>query len=434
MVTSVEIEEILALGHELRSFEAKGPGDLSDKAYCAKVARAAMAMGNLRDGGLVCLGIDDTQLTAMRPGLSPHQLADWSDYDNVHDALGRYSDPPVAFRPTPLRLSSGVDIVVLEVSEFDQVPHVCKKDHPAGLQNGATYIRPHGKPQSLAVPTSADMRELLDLAITKGVREFVRRLGDASLSLGAVRYVDEANREAFAAEAEVAWGAPSEVQEFIVSRGHFDVSVRPSTFDEARVSSAALESLIVNNAVRLRGWPMPFVDHQIPILRHGDWVGQDIAARGVPHCEAWRACASGQFLHRRVFRVDLGATDGQLQPDAQGATGVVVVWEVLFYLVEVAEFAARMATALECDSSTITVDLAGIGGRQLISGDWNRELDRDYLIHADRLAAADTRSTTDLLADPRKVGVALAQSLFTKFGLNVPDQVLVDWQEKTLRT
>jgi len=33
-----------------------------------------------------------------------------------------------------------------------------------------------------------------------------------------------------------------------------------------------------------------------------------------------------------VFRVDLGATDGQLQPDAQGATGAVVVREVLFYL------------------------------------------------------------------------------------------------------
>lgn len=433
MVTSVEVEEILALGHELRSFEAKGPGDLSDKSYCAKVARAAMAMGNLRDGGFVCLGIDDTQLSAMKPGLNQQQLADWSDYDNVHDALARYSDPPVAFHLVPLLLSNGAEVVVLEVSEFDQVPHVCKKDYPAELQHGATYVRPHGKPQSLAVPTTADMRELLDLAITKGVREFVRRLGDAGLSLGAVQSVDDATRKAFAAEAEAAWGEPSEVQRFILSKGHFDVSVRPATFDLDRVSSAALESLIVNNAVRLRGWPTPYVDHQTPILRHGEWIGQDIEARIVPHSEAWRACASGQFLHRRVFRVDLGATDGQLQPDASDATGAVVVWEVLFYLIEVAEFAARIATALESDSVTITVNLDGIAGRQLISGDWSRELDRDYLIHADRLAATETRATSDLLAAPRRVGIALAQTLFKKFGLNVPDQVLIDWQEKTLR-
>ncbi|MFT4288781.1 hypothetical protein [Nocardioides sp.] len=433
MVTSVEVEEILALGHELRSFEAKGPGDLSDKHFCAKIARAAMAMGNLRDGGLVCLGIEDAQLTAMTPGLSPQQLSEWSDYNNVHDALARYSEPPVAFHVAPLKLANGSDIVVLEVSEFDQVPHVCKKDYPGELQQGVVYVRPHGKPQSLAVPTAADMRELLDLAVTKGVREFIRRIGDAGLSLGAIKSVDAATRDAFAAEAEIAWADPSAVQEFILSKGHFDVSIRPSTFDPTQVHSAAVESLVVNNAVRLRGWPMPFVDHQNPIVRHGDWVGQDIEARVVPHSEAWRACESGQFLHRRVFKVDLAATDGQLQADAQGATGAVVVWEVLFYLIEVAEFAARMATTMGTDSISIEVSLEGIAGRQLISGDWNRELHDDYLIHTDRLEASETCSTAELLANPRGVGVALAQTLFKRFGLDLPDQVLIDWQEKTLQ-
>jgi hypothetical protein len=46
------VEQLLLLGHESRSFEVKGPGELKDKAFCAKVARAAMAMANLRDGGL----------------------------------------------------------------------------------------------------------------------------------------------------------------------------------------------------------------------------------------------------------------------------------------------------------------------------------------------------------------------------------------------
>ncbi len=433
MVTSAEVEEILSLGHELRSFEAKSPGDLSDKAYCAKIARAAMAMGNLRDGGLVCLGIDDSQLSTMKPGLSQKQLDDWSDYDNVNDALSRFSEPPVAFRLDALTLSNGVQVVVLDVAEFDQVPHVCKKDYPNELQSGATYVRPRGKPQSLAVPNVAEMRELLDLAVTKGVREFVGRLGQAGLGLGSVQSLDDATRHAFSAEAETAWANPSKVLRFIQSKGHFDASVTPSTFDPSRVSPEALESLIANNAVRLRGWPTPYVDLRMPILRHGEWIGQDLEAQGVPHCEAWRACTSGQFLHRKVFRTDVADAGSQLGSSAPDGPGAVVIWEVLFYAIELAEFAARIAAALECDSLTITLDLAGIAGRHLISGDWNRELDRDYTMHADRLHAVKTHSTAELLADPRRVGVALAQAILTKFGLKVPDQVLLDWQEQTLR-
>lgn len=196
---------------------------------------------------------------------------------------------------------------------------------------------------------------------------------------------------------------------------------------------AALEPLVLNNAVRLRGWPVPYIDHQNPVLHHESWVGQDIA-KAMGHAEAWRACPSGQLLLRRAFRADLGATDGQLQPDAPGATGAVIVWEVLFYLVEVAEFAARIVTNLGLDALTINVALAQIAGRQLISGDWNRELDGDYLIHADRINATKTVATPDLLADPRGVGIALAQTLFDRFGLSIPDQVFRDWQEKTLRS
>lgn len=101
MLTVLDVEQLLALGHETRSFEVKAPGDLSDKAYCAKVARASMAMGNLRDGGVVCLGIDETQMAAMLPGLSQQQLQDWSDFDNVSDALRAIATRPSHSARTP---------------------------------------------------------------------------------------------------------------------------------------------------------------------------------------------------------------------------------------------------------------------------------------------------------------------------------------------
>ncbi len=146
MVTPDDVQQLLALGHEVRSFEVKGPGDLSDKAYCARVTRAAIALGNLRDGGIICIGIDDTRMVDMLPGLGAAQLAEWSDFDNVNDALARYADPPIAFRLYPLQLINGVAVVAIEVAEFEDVPHVCKRDYPSVLQKGMTYVRPRGKP------------------------------------------------------------------------------------------------------------------------------------------------------------------------------------------------------------------------------------------------------------------------------------------------
>jgi hypothetical protein len=179
----------------------------------------------------------------------------------------------------------------------------------------------------------------------------------------------------------------------------------------------------------MRGWPVPFVDQRVPVERHGTWVAQDIPSGGLPHGEAWRMFSSGQFLHRRLLATDL--RDAQvLRPDAAGATGAVAVWDVLLYLVEVAEFGARMATALGLDQVTFDVALDGIAGRQLISGDSWREVDGLHIAAANRFHATETVDVTTLLEDTRGVGVELAQRLLRQFGLEVPDEVLFEWQDK----
>jgi hypothetical protein len=429
VITPDELKELLALGHETRSFEVKAPGDLSDKAYVARVARAVMAMGNLRDGGLVCLGIDDKRLIEMLPGLDAQQLAEWSNYDDVSDALARYSDPPVAFILKVFKLSSGADVVVLAVAEFEDVPHICKRDYPGVLQKGMTYVRPRGKPESVLVPSSTEMRELLDLAINKGVREFVRRAGAAGVQLTGVRSVEDVDRDAFAGEASMAWADPSPVVQQILLSGHTDVAIRPGTYDSERLSPSRLEPFVAENAVRLRGWPVPYVDHRIPVRRHGTWIGQDIEPRVVPHIEAWRLCTSGQFLHRRVLATDLRDAQ-ELTPSSPDATGAVAVWDVLLYLVEVAEFGARMAATLDSETVAFDVTLEGVEGRELISGDWQRELHGPYVVSADRLTASDVVDSPGLLADPRATGVRLTQRVLKQFGLEVPDQVLMDWQDQ----
>ncbi len=207
MLGQQEVETLLGAGHEIRSFEVKGPGDLADTDFVAKVARAAMAMGNHRDGGLVCIGINDKQLKQMMPGLSSSQFQKWSDYDNVGSAFARFSDPPVAFTPHPMTLSSGASVVVLEIFEFEHVPHICKRNFPQVLQDGFLYVRSLRMPESVPVPSSAEMRELIDLATNKALRDFIARASAAGLSLGGAPTPtqQQLTEAAFDAEAQQGW-------------------------------------------------------------------------------------------------------------------------------------------------------------------------------------------------------------------------------------
>lgn len=97
VISQVDVEQLLAVGSESQSFEVKGPGSLSQKKFVAKIARAVMAMGNRRDGGVVCVGVGEPQMKEMLPGLSAEQAAEWADFDNVAGALARYADPAVTF-------------------------------------------------------------------------------------------------------------------------------------------------------------------------------------------------------------------------------------------------------------------------------------------------------------------------------------------------
>jgi len=439
VVTQAELEHLLELGHELRHLEVKAPGGLDDNLLVARVARAVMAMGNLRDGGLVCVGIDDGQIAAMQPGLTAAQLADWTDFDRVSAALGKYSDPPIFFETHTFALSSGADVVVLEVEEFERDVHVCKKSFQGVLVDGHTYVRPRGQPRSVLPPTSADMRELHDLAVDKGVREFVRRAGAAGVPLNATTpptaATGEADRSAFEAEWELAWAAPSVVNApapqaaAIPTPANFDVAIRPGPYQAERLTPAQLDPFVVEHAVRLRGWPVPMVSPSDHLQRHGTWLAQD--SQSIFHIEAWRLFTSGQFVQRRVLATDVRDAD-ELRAEDPRATGAVALWDVLLYVVEVVELGARMATRLGCETVTFEVSLRGIAGRELISGDRRRHLYGPYLSAADSFSAARTLDVPDLLTDPRTIGVEVAQRILRQFGIDVPDQVLHDYQENVL--
>ena len=173
MLTEEDVENLLLAGYETRGFELKGPGRSDDKAFLAKVARAALSMGNLRDGGHVVIGISDTSPQEMQPGLDDQQLASWLAYDDVADRLAVYADPPLRFDVVKLNLSSGARVILVTVYEFDDLPHLCAREYPDDLRKGALYVRSRKKPETAEVASSVEMREILDLAAEKRLRAYI---------------------------------------------------------------------------------------------------------------------------------------------------------------------------------------------------------------------------------------------------------------------
>ena len=189
------MNRIIALGHELNGVEVKSPGPVSNGRLVAQVVKAMLGMCNRRDGGTVIIGVEDNQGTLNPVGLSDADLSEWN-YDAVADQVARYADPGASFN-LDAKEYEGNSYVVLEVDEFVDIPVLCKRSYDDVLSDGACYVRPRRKPETSDIPTQADMRDLLDLAIEKGVRQFLERAQRVGLFIAPPADPIEADRERF---------------------------------------------------------------------------------------------------------------------------------------------------------------------------------------------------------------------------------------------
>jgi hypothetical protein len=183
VISVTDIEDLLRGGREMRGFEIKGPGDRGDSRFFAKVARAALSLGNLRDGGYGVIGIEDANPASLGPGLDEAQASSWANSDEVARKLAVYADPPLDFELEVITLSSGNRVAAFRVHEFADLPHLCAKGYDDVLREGALYVRSRKLPETVEVASSVAMRDILDLAIEKGVRRFVQTATRAGLEL-----------------------------------------------------------------------------------------------------------------------------------------------------------------------------------------------------------------------------------------------------------
>ena len=118
-------------------------------------------------------------------GLSDEQAESWLNYDDLSASVNEYASPCVRFE-LDWQAFRGKKFVFIRVREFDDIPVLCAKDYnepgkPPFLHRGACYVRARHKPETSEIPSEEEMRELLELAIDKGVGKFVTRAQKAGL-------------------------------------------------------------------------------------------------------------------------------------------------------------------------------------------------------------------------------------------------------------
>jgi predicted HTH transcriptional regulator len=143
-----------------------------------------MAMCNLKDGGVIVVGMKEDPKGVWEPvGLTDAQATSFAQ-DDIAQWVNDYAIPAVQF--TVSRLAhDGKAFVAIQVREFDSIPTICRKQMTLRgqdvLRRGAIYYRSNSKNESAPISSEEDVRELVTLATMKAVGKEIARLRELGL-------------------------------------------------------------------------------------------------------------------------------------------------------------------------------------------------------------------------------------------------------------
>lgn len=135
-----------------------------------RLIKTIMAMANLRDGGLILVGIAEKGTAWELAGIEPDDHTTY-DYDEIIDQLGKYASPQVMVDIVVHDHDDGNRYLAFHVHQFKESPVVCRKNSPDNLKPkerlaaGDIYVRPTtGTPRTEKVTDAVRLHDLLELA------------------------------------------------------------------------------------------------------------------------------------------------------------------------------------------------------------------------------------------------------------------------------
>jgi len=187
MANGTDVEFYIRHGKEERYLEYKSSMVWTSDYTKVKIAQAMMAMSNLRNGGVIVVGMKEIKRGVWKPDtMTNEQVASFTQ-DDIAQWVNDYAVPAVQFTVGPFSLDTN-KFAIIKVREFDSFPTICRKPKPLGgkegLKKGAIYYRSNAKNESAPISSDEDMRELIALAVDKGIARGIERLRELGFVAG----------------------------------------------------------------------------------------------------------------------------------------------------------------------------------------------------------------------------------------------------------
>jgi predicted HTH transcriptional regulator len=168
-VDTEELEQRLDGGQETPTFEVKTSMPWNHRT----LARDILAMANVRDGGVILIGVEDGSFQRVGVDEATRQTY---DAETMRDQMAQYADPHVQFTVGFPSDRDGLRYVAIQVTPFVDTPVICRRDS-ADTRAGAIYYRSASRRvESAEVRSSYDMRDIVTVASIR-MRQRLEALG-----------------------------------------------------------------------------------------------------------------------------------------------------------------------------------------------------------------------------------------------------------------
>ena len=423
-----ELLEIIYSGSESRHLEYKESMDWGHELTKAKITRAILSFANTQDGGVIVVGVKQVDNKFSFDGMSDEHIKTF-DHDNIANHVANYADPYVDFTLKIVE-DAGKKFVVIQVPEFSEHPVICKRDG-LDLKNGALFIRMKGKPGTSEISSNSEIREILDIAVRKGIRKFHKISNGDSLP------VSSEDRQIYQKKfaEELTLRDSDDVLRKIHSRGYWRIILRPTLYKSDRIASfAECKRKIKESVLELTGWSYPyFAENELKTIKN--WVECSVCFKHL--IEHWRFYRSGQFYHVVAL-----FEDWILDKPPEGIYGpktptkrVLSVEVPTQLLTMIFEFAARLAQKeVFGNEVTITIELNDMENRHLYYSSKNFYSITPYTSFTPTINLDVVLNTGDLITNSKKLAIDYSIKIFELFNYDdLPRKVLEEMQDKFLK-
>jgi hypothetical protein len=428
MLSESELKELLAQKTETRNLDCKASlnWDTTDADGKCDLVKDILALLNTQDGGRIVIGVRDGDLEPV--GMTD---ADFVSFDTtkVNEFLHRYTDPQSSCEVQKLTLS-GVRFVVISVVEFKDIPVICKRAANSSkdssktiLKLGGLYVRTE-KATSVLVPTSEEMRDLLNRAMLKRGDQLLSQI--RTLLTGTPPAKEEDIKQYDPEIAEARRYFKESMPEGSEKLGHWEVISMPLKYSKERVPTITeVYKSLVESEVYLRGWNFPHFDKD---TKTNFSNGRQSFTEFMHHIEAHRAYQSGLFMWRGLY----WEHSSHFKKQHEKALSFV---NVIYTVTEFLLFFKRYYERISPDASIrFSIRMTDIQDRTLEATDW------DALPFMGNYAAKDSSlkidreySVPELRATAEEIAIGVVQRIFEVFNWNGSDPNMIrGWQQRLL--